>query len=53
MVDKYNLSFNQLIERIDSLDATNIPKNYVEVQKKDGEQHTKKDTIYQNSIETR
>jgi len=52
MVDKYKLSFNQFIKRIDSLVHKNIPKNYVEVKKKHGKQHTEKDTIYENSIET-
>ena len=54
MVDnKYKFSFTELVQKLDSINPTNIPKNYVEVKKKYAKNNKKKNTIYENSVETR
>jgi hypothetical protein len=54
MVDnKYKFSFKQLLSRIDTLTSENIPKNYIEVKKKYAKNDKKKNSVYENSVETR
>lgn len=54
MVDnKYKFSFKELVNKLESINPTSIPKNYVEVKKKYAKNNKKKNTIYKNSVETR
>ena len=54
MVDnKYKFTFNELLNKLDTLTSDNIPKNYVEVKKKYAKNNKKKNSVYENSVETR
>ena len=49
MVDKYKLSFSDLLNKLDELSNINIPKNYIEVKKKDAKNNSEKDSSNKNS----